>query len=377
MAMQMAFLADPRPDKVNLSLGVYKDSLGLPTVFESVRAAEVAIHSSFSGKEYQPIEGNAQFLKSATGLVLGAAHSDSELYTAQTIGGSGALSLLAAFIRSEISKTLILPQPSWPNHPIIFRRAGFELQEISCYDAVNHRLDFSALCSGLLQAPAGSVVLLHACCHNPTGLDPSFEQWCELSDLMKRHRLLPLFDCAYQGFGSDWDSDARALRYFYEQGHEMFIAYSFSKNLSLYGERVGMLLLTAAPGTSSAVIGTHFKELIRSRYSTPPLHGGRLAAEVFRSPSLCASWQQELSAVRNRVNEMRQQLAEGLQGSNADFAFLKQQKGLFSYSGLSPEQVKLLRDRHAIYMLSTGRINVAGLNPSNIDYVVNAIRSLL
>lgn len=380
LSLPFLMVADPRTKKVNLSVGAYRTSEGKPLVLSTVLKAEETILQKSSDKEYLPIEGIHLFLKKTKELIFGKTQAnDTPLFTLQTLGGSGALRVGAEFLAREGSnKTIYLPNPSWPNHKLIFKMSGLKVEQYPYYDSVNHVLDFNNLCESIKEMPERSIILLHACCHNPTGIDPTLEQWKEISDLIKKKNLIPFFDFAYQGFGSNLEQDAEVIRYFISQSHEMFIASSNSKNFGLYGERIGALSVITDCNEQAHKIGSHLKQIVRGNYSNPPIHGGLIVATILDDPELFQEWSQELSNMRDRIKAMRQALAAGLLVKGAkNFNFVIQQKGIFSYSGLSQDQVLRLREDHGIYMPLNGRINIAGLNIHNIDYVIEAILAVI
>lgn len=372
-AIPPLFAADARPYKVDLSLGVYQDDHGQNTVLECVRQAEKLMLERQLDKKYLTMDGHSDYINQTLKLIFGEGISRENIYAAQTIGGTGALGIGARLLR-QISGNAFISRPSWANHQLIFSKAGLSVSEYPYYDFNHHRLLFDELCGAIKQMPAGSILLLHACCHNPTGVDPSDEQWRQLSALIKQQKLIPFFDLAYQGFGDSLQQDSSMVRYFYEQGHEMALAYSFSKNLGLYGERVGLLAVTAPHPEIRQRIGSQVKQIARSIYSMPPLQGERIAHTVLSTESLRQLWVEELNAMRTRIQAMRQQLASGLSAATQqDFSFIAMQRGLFSFCGLSAEQTLQIRQSHAIFMPSSGRINIAALNSHNIDHVVKAL----
>lgn len=368
------YSADSHPDKVNLGVGTYRDSEGNPIVLNCVRKAEALILEQALLKEYQPMEGDHEFSSHLLALLFGKESCHRRISATQTIGATGALRLGAEFLAQEISRTIHISNPSWPNHLSIFERVQMSERFYPYFDKQELKLDFSGMCQAIAEMTPGSVILLHGCCHNPTGIDPTFEQWKELSSLIKEQKVIPLFDMAYHGFGISLEEDAKAVRYFYEQGHEMLLAYSCSKNFGLYGERVGMLAIATHHEETALRVTSQIKQLVRSMYSTPPLQGARIVATILRSKELTLEWEQELKAMRDRVFEMRRALIAELfvQSTETDFSFLHNQLGLFSFCGLSPEQVSYLANNFGIFMPSSGRINVAGLNSRNLAYVVKA-----
>lgn len=376
--LPILFAADPRPNKVNLGVGSYKDSEGRPMVLVCVKEAEAALLKEKLNKEYLPIEGNSAFLQANTELIFGKGFADSYAgghYAIQAVGGTAALRVGGEFLAQETSKTIFIPNPTWPNHKMVFKRSGLNVHTYAYYDERTHQLDFASMCSDISNMPPGSTILLHAGCHNPSGIDPSFKQWQELSSLLKKQRILPFFDFAYQGFVGTPEDDAQAIRYFAVQGHEMLVANSFSKNMGLYGERVGGLTVLAHHTDSIKKISSQLKQIVRANYSTPPLHGMQIVKTILQSAPLKAGWEEELGDMRLRLKEMRRTLLSGLEEkhSHKDWSFLNRQNGFFSFLGLTPEQVQRLNKEYAIYMPANGRINVAGLNPHNMDYVINAL----
>lgn len=379
LSIPILFAADPCPTKVNLGIGAYKTAEGQPLVLTSVRKAEAQLSSKHLDKEYLPIEGDSEFIKCGLEILLG--HDiPKNLFSAQTIGGTGALRIAGEFLARNGFKNIFLSQPSWSNHKLIFERSGLNVGSYPYYDSVNQSLDFNGMREAIQNMPPGSVVVFHGCCHNPSGIDPNFDQWKELSQLLKQKQLIPLFDIAYQGFGQGLVEDAQAVRYFAKQGHEMIVCYSFSKNFGLYGERVGFLTFFLPNEEVVQKVGSQIKTVIRGGYSNPPLHGVRIVKKIFRSPELSAEWHAELTNMRDRILQMRQAFVAELlvKGDNKkDFSYLTQQKGLFSFSGLNAEQVMRLRKEKGIYMPTSGRINIAGLNTTNLEYVAEAIISVL
>jgi len=374
----VAFAADPRSDKINLGIGAYKTAEGVPLVLSSVKKAENFLLQKNLNKEYLPIEGDSEFLRCSLHLLFGM---DSPLwqtgryFAAQTVGGASALRTGAEFLAKLVSKTVFISQPSWTNHKQIFEKAGLNAGSYPYYNLQTNQLDFHGMCEAIKNMPPSSVILLHGCCHNPTGLDPSFEQWKELSDLIKKQKVIPFFDIAYQGFGIGLVEDARAVRLFVEQGHEMLIAYSHSKNFGLYGERVGFLSIISSQADRIPKIGSQIKLLIRSNYSNPPLHGARIVTTILKSSQLTSEWKEELTNMRERIREMRKALIAALlvKGHEHSFSNLHQQSGLFTFTGLPPEKVQRLREEKAIYMPNNGRINLAGLNTQNVQYIAEAL----
>jgi aspartate/tyrosine/aromatic aminotransferase len=311
LSLPFAYAADPNPQKVNLGIGAYKTAAGLPLVLSSVRKAESQILQKQLNKEYLPIEGDPEFLRCAAQLLLGECSpllQSHTFFNAQTIGGSGALRIAGEFLSKQISKTIFISQPSWPNHKLIFERSGLNVGSYPYFDAKTHSIDFDGLCKAIKNMPASSIILMHGCCHNPTGLDPSFEQWKELSNLIKQQRVIPIFDIAYQGFGRGVEEDAEAIRYFAHEGHEMIVCYSFAKNFGIYGERVGSIFIFTEKEESIKSIASQLKVMIRGSYSTPPLQGERIVTTILKSQELTQEWEAELKNMRDRINEMRKAL---------------------------------------------------------------------
>jgi aspartate/tyrosine/aromatic aminotransferase len=382
LSLPIAFAADPRKNKVNLGIGAYRTAEGQPLLLSSVKKAESQILQKQTNKDYLPIEGDGEFIRSSLQLLLGNDSSllnAGQIFAAQTVGGSGALRIGGEFLAKVVSKTIFLSQPSWPNHKQIFERSGLIVGSYPYFDLKSHRLDFAGLCEAITNMPPASAILFHGCCHNPTGIDPSFEEWKELSKLIKKQQVIPFFDLAYQGFGQGLTQDAQAIRYFANEGHEMLIAYSFAKNFGLYGERVGFLAVTTTQKETVPKIASQLKTLIRGNYSTPPLHGAKIVSTILKSPELRLEWEAELKNMCDRINEMRAALIAALlvKGHSRDFSYMHNQKGLFSFSGLDPDQVHRLRQEKGIFMPSNGRVNIAGLNTQNLEYVAESLLSVM
>lgn len=378
LGMPALFNADKNPKKVNLGIGAYADSEGRPYILTTVREVEKGILSTETSKEYLPIEGGPDFIRGSLDLIFGPVHpriKAGDAFAAQGIGGTGALRLGAEFLAQHNSKVAFISHPSWPNHKGIFERSGMRVEFYKYYDPVLHRIDFAGLCASIKIMPPASFVVLQAGCHNPTGVDLSFDQWKELSDLIKKQKVFPFFDLAYQGFGTDIDEDAKPIRYFAEQGHEMAVANSYSKNFGLYGERIGMLTMLTSSPEQAKKVGSQIKQIIRGIYSNPPLHGALIVGTILNNEKFKTAWKHELQSLRDRIIEMREALTCGLQAKSIDrdFTFISKQKGIFSFTGLTKEQVIRMREEWAIYMIQNSRINIAGLNQHNLDYVIDAI----
>ncbi len=383
LGLNEQYNADTRAGKVNLGVGVYYDDDGRIPLLKAVRQAEVARIEAASARGYLPIEGIANYNKGAQTLLLGENSpliAAGRVLTAQALGGTGALKLGADFLRQLLPQSrVVISDPSWENHRALFERAGFEVDTYPYYDAATHGLNFPAMRDALAALPAGTIVVLHACCHNPTGVDPTLDQWREIANIVRERNLLPFLDIAYQGFGAGLEEDAAVVRLFAEQDITLLVSSSFSKSFSLYGERVGALTLITADKDESARVLSQLKRVIRTNYSNPPPHGGTLVATILSTPALRQLWSDELAGMRDRIRLMRQQLVEKLKahGAQQDFSFVLSQRGMFSYSGLTSAQVDALREKHGVYAVGTGRICVAALNSGNIDYVAKAIADVI
>jgi aspartate aminotransferase len=377
------FRADPRPEKINLGIGVYKDELGKTPVLTSVKKAEQFLLENETTKTYLSIDGLPDFALCTQELLFGKESNiitEKRAKTAQTPGGTGALRVAAEFIARQTSARRVwVSNPSWPNHKGVFSAAGLEVCEYNYYDAPNHALDFNGMLDCLKQAQAGDVVLFHGCCHNPTGIDPTPEQWQQLAALSQTNGWLPLFDFAYQGFANGLDEDAQGLRIFAASHNELLVASSYSKNFGLYNERVGACTLVASDADSANRAFSQVKSVIRTIYSNPPAHGAAVVATILGTPALRAMWEQELTDMRQRIHRMRQLFVNTLQekGATQDFSFIISQNGMFSFSGLNKEQVLRLREEFGIYAVNSGRINVAGLTLENMAPLCEAIVAVL
>lgn len=383
LGLTEAFNKDPNPNKINLSVGVYKDAEGKTPVFHAVKRAEERILQRETSKDYMPIQGAPDYAKAVQALVLGADHpavSEKRVATAHTPGGTGALRVAGDFIKQMLpGRTVWLSNPTWPNHPNVFKAAGLPIDTYPYFDAAANALDFDAMIAKLKTIPEGDVVLLHGCCHNPTGIDPTPEQWQIIGDILDARRLLPLIDFAYQGLGDGLNEDAAGVRALCRLGHEMFICSSFSKNFGLYNERVGALTVVASNEQGAQIALSQLKACIRANYSNPPAHGAAIITTILNDANLRAEWESEVTAMRDRINGMRALFVDTLKakGAQRDFSFLKQQRGMFSFSGLTKEQVETLRQKYAIYILGSGRINVAGMTQSNMGPLCDAIADVL
>ena len=378
-----AFQQDPHPNKINLGVGVYKDAQGDTPVFAAVKRAEERLLKEENTKDYSPIEGPSEFAAAVQHLLFGAVHEvvvGKRAVTTQTPGGTGALRVAADFVHKLFPRArLWLSEPTWANHPRVFEAAGFEVRTYPYFDASTNGLELENMLSALREIPPGDVVLLHGCCHNPTGADPSPEQWERIAAVVGERGIVPLVDFAYQGMGDGLREDAAGLLQLCRTGAELFVASSFSKNFGLYNERVGALTLIAPTASAAARALSHLKICIRTNYSNPPAHGGAVVTMVLQDGELHRQWEDELKAMCARINCMRRLFVETLEnkGVERDFSFIKRQRGMFSFSGLSPEQVEALRTQYSIYLIGSGRINVAGMTPENMEYLCSAIAAVL
>ena len=376
------YVADSNPRKVNLGVGVYYDDKGKVPLLECVQRAEAQRVQSGAPKSYLPIDGLQAYDQAVQALVFGADApmlKEKRVVTVQAIGGTGGLKIGADFLKLLAPAAQVwISEPSWENHRALFEAAGFKVQAYPYYDAATRGLKFEAMCQALEALPAGTLVVLHSCCHNPTGVDLSQEQWRKVLAIVQARALLPFLDLAYQGFADGIDADAYAPRLFAAAMSPIFLSSSFSKSLSLYGERVGAFTLVAGSADEAARALSHVKRVVRTNYSNPPTHGGDIVARVLNTPELRALWEKELAAMRDRIKAMRKALADGVQKrSGKDFSFVLKQRGLFSYTGLTKDQVERLRKEHSIYAIDTGRVCVAALNSGNIDAVAEAIAGVI
>ncbi|MCI0392041.1 MAG: aspartate/tyrosine/aromatic aminotransferase [Acidobacteria bacterium] len=378
-----AFNNDSNPAKVNLGVGVYQDASGVVPVLKVVREAESRWYQEEATKSYLPIDGLPAFNKEVQKLIFGAGSqviAESRAVTFQGLGGTGGLKIGADFLKRFFPHSEVwISNPSWENHQMLFESAGFKVNSYPYYDAETRGLDFNGMLETLKRLPARSIVLLHACCHNPTGVDLSKEQWPLVIDVVRQMDLVPFLDFAYQGFGESIDADAFAVRAFAESGIPTLIANSFSKNFSLYRERVGALTIITASAEESKRVLSQVKRIIRTTYSSPSSHGAQLVAMTLADADLRKDWEAELAQMRQRILQMREKLVASLieKGVEQDFNFIKNQRGMFSYSGLTQEHVKSLREKYSIYLVNTGRICVAAINDKNIDYICDAIAHVL
>ena len=383
LGLTAAFKEDPHPHKINLGVGVYKDAKGDTPVFASVKKAEERILARETTKTYLPIEGAPEYARAVQELLFGPDHpilSERRAVTVQTPGGTGGLRIAADLLHRHFPEARIwLSDPTWANHPKVFQAAGLEVGIYPYFDASANDLDFDRMMEALRRIPSGDVLLLHGCCHNPTGVDPSPEQWEEIARTVKERRILPLIDFAYQGLGEGLREDAAGLLVLCRAGVEMLVASSFSKNFGLYRERTGALTLVASDADTAARGLSQLKIAVRTSFSNPPAHGSAIVTEVLGDPELRRTWEAEVDGMRGRIGRMRRLFVDTLKakGVKRDFSFIERQKGMFSFSGLTPDQVRELRERHSIYIVGSGRINVAGMTEENMDRLCSAIASVL
>ncbi|GGP60880.1 amino acid aminotransferase [Shewanella saliphila] len=378
-----AFKADTRAHKVNLGVGIYKDEAGQTPVLSSVKKAEAILLETEKTKNYLGIEGVQAYNQVVQGLLFGEDSTiitDKRAATAQAPGGTGALRVASEFlVRNTKSTTIWVSNPTWANHNNIFETAGLTVKQYRYYKAETHDMDFEAMLADLEQAQAGDVVLLHGCCHNPTGIDLSLAQWQQVAQVCLAKELLPLFDFAYQGFGAGIDEDAQGLRAVAAVVPELLIANSFSKNFGLYNERIGAVTVVTEDEQTATNSFSQIKKNIRANYSNPPAHGGLIVSTILSDDALRQEWEAELTEMRQRIAEMRTLFVDSLkaEGVEQDFSFISRQNGMFSFSGLNKQQVARLKDEFAIYIVGSGRISVAGLTKNNMPAVCKAIAQVL
>lgn len=383
LGLTAAFREDSRPEKINLTVGIYQDETGATPTLECVKTAEKALAEAGGAKSYLPIPGSPDYVEVVRELQFGAGHEVLEskrVASAATPGGTGALRVVGDFLHTTLpNTTLWMTDPTWPNHPSIFQAANVPLKTVPYFDATSNTLDFAALIAAIKTIPAGDAILLHGCCHNPTGVDPTQEQWQEIADLVFDRGILPILDFAYQGFADGIEEDAAGMRSFLRPGKDLLVCSSFSKNFGLYRERVGALSIVAPNSEAASAVQSQLNRVIRSNYSNPPAHGADIVNYVLRDQSLRSTWEQEVATMRDRINGMRQSFVDELAGKgvSSDYSFITRQRGMFSFSGLTKEQVATLREEHAIYIVGSGRINVAGLTPANIGHVAEAIAKVV
>ncbi|MGF6374954.1 aromatic-amino-acid transaminase [Paraburkholderia sp. RAU6.4a] len=383
LSLNEDFQLDPRPNKVNLSIGIYFDDAGKLPVIDAVRRAETALLDAIGPRSYLPMAGLPLYRDTAQALVFGAhsaARAEGRIATLQTLGGSGALKVGADFLKRYFpGSQMWISDPSWENHRVVFEGAGLTVNTYPYYDAQTGGLRFAEMLAAIDTLPEKSIVLLHACCHNPTGVDLSPSQWAELVPVLQRRKLIAFVDMAYQGFGAGLEEDAAPVRLLADANVPLIVANSFSKNFSLYGERVGALSVVCKSADEAARVAGQLMSAVRANYSNPPTHGARLVANVLADATLRASWEAELGAMRERILAMRNVIHAGLDGRVDEVmrARYVAQRGMFTYTGLSESQVERLRNEYAVYVLRSGRMCVAGLNARNADYVASSIAAVV
>jgi aromatic-amino-acid transaminase len=383
LTLNEAFGRDARAHKINLSIGIYFDDAGRLPVMGAVREAETAMLQGIGARPYQPMEGAANYRLAVQHLLFGPEHeavTSARIATVQTIGGSGGLKVGGDFLKRYFPQSQVwVSDPTWDNHRAMFEGAGFQVNTYPYYDSATGGLKFAEMLAAFKTLPPHSIVLLHACCHNPTGVDLSAAQWAELIPVIRERQLLPYVDIAYQGFGDGIEQDAHAIRALADAGITFFCASSFSKSFSLYGERCGALSVVCPDAAQAEVVLGQLRATVRKNYSSPPTHGGQIVARVLQTPALRAQWAAELDTMRERILAMRQRLhavlSAKLPGRNFD-CFINQ-RGMFSYTGLTAEQVDRLREEHAVYLVRSGRMCVAGLNSSNVEATAVAMAAVL
>lgn len=381
LGLSDAFAKDPRPDKINLTVGVYKDEQGRTPILATVKKAEELLLRTETSKGYMPIEGHPEYLKAVVDLVFGTSIDKARVAAAQTPGGTGALRVGADTVSKHFPGTRMwLSNPTWANHGSIFQAAGLETTVYPYLTADKTSLDFSAMMGELkTQGRRGDLVCLHACCHNPTGIDPTLEQWHEIASLLAEKQMIPFVDFAYQGFGDGLAADTLPLHVLLEKNDEAIVCNSFSKNFGLYSERVGAVMLVGKDATLTEAALSQIRQSVRCNYSNPPRHGAATVAAVLNDRTLRAEWHAEVDAMRNRISQMRAMFIQGMNETkaNRDFGFLNRQKGMFSYSGLNSMQADWLKKEKGIYIVGTGRINVAGMSASTMPTLCAAITECL
>jgi len=382
LGLAVAFAADTRPHKVNLGVGLYKDKNLKTPVLQTVKTAEKALLQEEKSKEYLPIDGDTLFKESVGALVFGEKlwkQEKERIAAFQTVGGTAALKIGGTFLKEEAAAPVWVSSPTWSNHPAVFASCGLPVESYPYYDPIKHQINVSHLIECFDKLPKGTIINLHACCHNPTGFDPSLEEWEELAKCFKKHHLLPFFDMAYQGLGRSLDADAEAIRLFLREGIEMLVAISNAKNFGIYGERVGSLFIVSDQAKNAEHIRSRAKQIIRTTYSNPPMHGAKIVSRILSTPSLHKAWEAEVAEMQKRIGEMRSKLSDQLATlcGKERFHHLAKGKGMFKFTGLTPSQVERMIRDYAIYLTKDGRINVCGLNESNANYVAESIASVI
>ncbi|HBN90842.1 amino acid aminotransferase [Rheinheimera aquimaris] len=383
LGLMAAYKDDPNPNKVDLGVGVYKDEQGHTAVLKCVKEAEALRLKNEDSKTYIGMAGDLGFNSHIEKLAFGQGHKvllANRVTTAHTPGGTGALRVAAEFIKkANPNATIWVTSPTWANHISMFKAAGLNVKEYTYYDYSTKGLNEEGMFADLATVPAGDVVLVHACCHNPSGMDLTFAQWQRFAQLAKERGFTPLVDMAYQGFGSGLDEDARGLRYLADTVDEMLLCSSCSKNFGLYRERIGAVSVVSADSKISDIARVNLLSVVRSIYSMPPAHGAIIVANILDSAELTALWHQELAEMRNRINNYRQLIIDKLAGEGVtqDFSFITRQHGMFSFLGINKEQIARLRNEFSIYMVDSSRVSIAGLNHSNIDYFARSVAAVL
>jgi aspartate/tyrosine/aromatic aminotransferase len=381
--LKEAYKKDSNPNKVNLTVGVYQDEEGATPIFRTVKLAEARLLEEEDTKSYLSIDGSAEYAVAVQRLVFGPDHeviTSERAVTAQTPGGTAALRVGAEFLkRIKPDARVWMSDPTWPNHPNVFGAAGLDLATYPYFDPATNGLAFDEMIAALEEIPGGDVVLLHGSCHNPTGADPTPEQWVQIADVIEERGLLPFVDFAYQGLGDGLREDAAGILTLCCPGSEMLVANSFSKNFGLYNERVGGLTVVTPSAEAAESVLSHVKKCIRANYSNPPSHGASIVITILNDPKLRAEWESEVQGMCTRINKTRKLFARTLaaKGVTRDFSFIERQRGIFSYTGLTKEQAQELREKHSIYILDSGRMNVAGMNEGNIGAICQAIADVL
>ncbi|MCE2439295.1 MAG: aspartate/tyrosine/aromatic aminotransferase [Candidatus Latescibacteria bacterium] len=383
LGLTAAYNQDTNPDRINLGVGVYKDGDGNTPVFNSVQRAEARILDRQNTKDYLPISGAPEYAAAVQALLFGPEHevvTGKRAATFHAPGGTGGLRVAGDFVHKLFPQARIcLSEPTWANHPNIYKHAGVAVETYPYFRKETNDLDFAAMRDALNSVPEGDIVLLHGCCHNPTGIDPTPEQWAQIAEVAGARGWIPLVDFAYHGLGDGLEQDRRGLLAFCRTGAELMVSSSFSKNFGLYNERVGALTLVASSPEAAGALMSQVMICIRANYSNPPAHGAAIVTEVLNDSGLRQQWEGEVTEMRNRINSMRALFVDTLErkGVRRDFSFIARQRGMFSFSGLTGQQVDALREENAIYMVGSGRINVAGITEANIDYLCESIAAVL
>jgi aromatic-amino-acid transaminase len=383
LSLNEAFQKDPRSDKVNLSIGIYFDDAGRIPVLPSVRQAEAQMLAEGGTKSYLPIEGSAAMRSAVQGLLFGTGHealASGRVATLQTVGSSGGLKVGADFLHRWMPGSAVwVSDPTWDNHRAMFEGAGLTVNTYPYYDSATGGLKFDAMLAALAALPARSVVLLHACCHNPTGVDLNAAQWQALIPVLRQRELLPYLDLAYQGYGDGIEADAFAVRALADSGLSFFVANSFSKSMSVYGERAGALSVVCGSAAEAELVLGQMKATVRRNYSSPGLHAAGIVSRVLGDPALRPLWEAEVTAMRERIAAMRRSLHAVLSAKRPgqDFGYFLSQRGMFSYTGLSPAQVDRLREEFGVYLVRSGRMCIAGLNTGNVERTATAMAAVL